>query len=92
MDDSVATWTAGRLAEAIRAKQLSSRELLELYLDRVERLNPAVNAVVTLDAERARAAADSADQAGARGDWRGPLHGLPVTVKDAIEVGGVRST
>jgi amidase len=92
MDQSVATWTATRLAAAIRAGELSSRELLELYLDRVERLNPPINAVVTLDADRAREEADRADQEAARGEWRGPLHGLPTTIKDAIEVAHVRST
>src|SRR3954453_16618152 len=81
-----------REAELIRAHAMSSRELLELYLDRVERLNPAINAVVTLDAERARAAAAAADDALARGDAVGPLHGLPVTIKDAIETEGIRST
>src|SRR3954470_10689880 len=92
MDEQMATQPAVRQAEAIRAHDVSSRELLELYLDRVERLNPAINAVVTLDAERARAAADAADDALARGDDVGPLHGLPITIKDAIETEGIRST
>jgi amidase len=87
-----ATATARELAKAVRDKEVSSRELLDGYLDRVERLNPAINAVVTLDVDRARAAADAADAATARGDALGPLHGLPITIKDAIEVGGVRST
>lgn len=89
---TLATQTATELARAIRDKEVSSRELLELYLDRVDKLNPAINAVVTLDEERARASAAAADEATARGDALGPLHGLPVTVKDAIEVGGLRST
>ena len=92
MDSTIATWTASRLAAGIAAKDLGSRELLDLYLDRVDRLNPGLNAVVTLDADRARAAADAADAATARGESRGPLHGLPITIKDAIEVEGVRST
>jgi len=87
-----ATWSAHRLAAAIAARELGSRELLELYLERIARLDPPVNAVVTLDAERALAAARAADDAVARGEALGPLHGLPVTIKDAIEVGGVRST
>nr|MCU0271165.1 amidase family protein [Acidimicrobiales bacterium] len=91
-DDGTALWSATRLADAIRTKDLASRELLELYLARIERLNPLVNAVVTLDADRARAAARAADEALTRGETAGPLHGLPVTVKDAIEVVGVRST
>ncbi|MBV9164453.1 MAG: amidase [Pseudonocardiales bacterium] len=87
-----AIWPAGRLAEAIRTKELSSRELLEAYLDRIGRLDGEINAVVTLDVERARAAAAAADEATARGELLGPLHGLPITVKDAIETGGIRST
>src|SRR6476661_5119389 len=92
MDDQMATRSASDLAGAIRAREFTSRELLELYLDRVERLNAPINAVVTLDADRARAAADAADAALARGDDVGPLHGLPVTIKDAIETAGIRST
>jgi len=88
-----ATSTAVELAAAIRAKEISSRELLELYLERIERLDRGkVNAVVTLDAERARAAAAAADDALARGDDLGPLHGLPITIKDAIATEGIRST
>jgi amidase len=92
VDDATATWTATRLAAALAAKEISSRELLQLYVDRIARLNGPVNAVVTLDAERATAVATALDQATARGERRGPLHGLPITVKDAIEVEGVRST
>ncbi|HEY2427611.1 MAG TPA: amidase [Acidimicrobiales bacterium] len=90
--DELGYRTATDLAAAIRSKQVGSRELLEHYLDRVERLNPAVNAVVTLDAERARQAAGAADDAVARGSRLGPLHGLPITVKDALETAGIRST
>jgi amidase len=65
---------------------------LDLFLRRAERLDEAVHAVVTLDVERARAAADDADKATARGESRGPLHGLPITIKDAIATEGIRST
>ncbi|MEY2591969.1 MAG: amidase [Acidimicrobiaceae bacterium] len=88
----LATATATELAAAIRSKELSSRELLATYLDRIERLNGPVNAVVTLAVERAQAEATAADEATARGDELGPLHGLPITVKDAIETAGIRST
>ncbi len=80
------------LAAAIRSRSISSRELLDRYLQRVERINPSLNAVVTIDADRARAEADAADDMTAKGGALGPLHGLPITVKDAIEVGGMRST
>ena len=91
-----ATSTATELTAALRAKEISSRELLDLYLDRIDRLDRAdrggVNAVVTLDVERAHAAAAAADDALVRGEDLGPLHGLPITIKDAIETEGIRST
>ncbi len=88
-----ATSSAVELVAAIRSKEISSLELLELYLDRIDRLDRGrVNAVVTLDADRARVAAKAADEALARGDAVGPLHGLPITIKDAIATEGVRST
>ncbi len=83
---------AGVLARAIRSKELSSSELLEVYLTRIERLDPNLNAVVTIDADRARRAARAADDAVVHGDELGPLHGLPITVKDALETARMRST
>jgi amidase len=91
-DETTATRSATQLAGDIRDGRLTSRELLELYLDRIERLDDDINAVVTLDTERARAAADRADAVQARGEGLGPLHGLPITIKDAIETEGIRST
>jgi amidase len=90
--DELATATATELAARIAAKEVSSRELLDLYLDRIDRLDGPINAVVTLDADRAREAAARADDATARGERFGPLHGLPTTIKDAIETEGIRST
>ena len=84
--------SASALAAAIAARRIGSRELLEHYLARVERHNPALNAIVTLDVERARDRAAAADAALARGESWGPLHGLPMTIKDSIEVGGLRTT
>ena len=84
--------TATELVASLRSKELSSRELLDHYLERVERLNPELNAVVTLDAERARERAVELDERTARGDFAGPLHGLPMTVKDVFETEGVRTT
>jgi amidase len=89
---ALATATACQLEDELRARRLSSRELLDSYLTRIDQLNPPINAVVTLDRERAYAAAAQADDAAARGEWLGPLHGLPITIKDAIEVAGIRAT
>src|SRR5260221_10049814 len=84
--------SARELTARIARRELSSRELLEHYVARVARLNAPLNAVVTLDLERARARADAADAARARGESWGPLHGLPVTIKDTFETAGVRTT
>lgn len=84
--------SATQLAAAIRRKQVGSRELLEHYAARIGRFNPAINAVVTLDLERARTQADSADAAVARGEYGGPLHGVPITIKDTLETAGIRTT
>jgi amidase len=92
MDDVTAFAPAHELARSLRDGELTSRDLLEGFVDRIERLNDSVNAVVTLDLDRARAAATRADEALARGEEVGPLHGLPVTIKDAIETEGIRST
>ena len=92
LDDTWSTKPATELAAAIRATDIKSRELLELYLDRVERLNGGINAVVTLATDRALAEADAADARTASGADLPPLHGLPTTIKDAIETEGIRST
>jgi len=84
--------SAVALARALRERRASSRELVDACLARVERVNPALNAVVTVCAERARHEAEAADAEAERGDWRGPLHGVPITVKDSFDVAGVVST
>jgi amidase len=88
----IATATATELADAIRDRQLSSRELLDDLVGRAERLNPALNAIVAWDTERARTAAKAADDATANGDIGGPLHGLPMTIKDVFETEGLVTT
>ena len=80
---------ATTLAALIRTKQLSSREVVQAHLDRISAVNPKVNAVVTLLAEDALKAADIADEAVARGDALGPLHGVPFSIKDALDTAGV---
>ena len=87
-----ALWTTTEQIAAIATGQLGSVELLDAELARIERLDPQVNAVCTLAAEAARERASAADQATANGQSWGPLHGVPVTIKDAIATAGIRST
>ena len=84
--------SATALAAAIRAREFGSRELLEHYLKRVERHNPALNAIIVSDLRRARQRADEAGAALARGENWGPLHGLPMTVKESFDVVGLPTT
>ncbi|MBI4883512.1 MAG: amidase [Actinobacteria bacterium] len=85
-------WTATEQGAAIARRELGSEELLELCLRRIDQVDPAVNAVCTLAAEAARSRAQEADAATARGESWGLLHGLPITIKDAIATDGIRST
>jgi amidase len=81
------------MAEMIRGKKLSSREVMEAHLKQIQRVNPKVNAIVTLVPEdQLMAQALAADEALAKGNWLGPLHGLPVGVKDLHETKGIRTT
>ena len=84
--------TARALADAVRRKEISARELMDLHLARIAERNPELNAIVSLDEERARAGAAEADAATARGDDLGALHGLPFAFKDTHEVAGWRTT
>jgi amidase len=80
--------SATQLAAAIRARKIGCRELLDFYAARVERFNSSLNAIIACDFECARARADEADTALARGDIWGPLHGIPMTVKESYDVEG----
>jgi amidase len=84
--------SATELSRRLCRRELSSVELLQHYLQRIERLNPALNAVVVLDAERALQRARAADAALDRGELWGPLHGLPMTVKESFDVPGLPTT
>src|SRR3954447_10474654 len=92
MDDDLCSRPATELAALVRAREVSARELMDAHLDRIERLNPSLNAIVTLDADGARTAADAADGRLAAGEPVGPLHGLPVAHKDTHATGGMRTT
>jgi amidase len=84
--------SAGELAGAIRSRALSAVDALEAHIAQINRHNPALNAVVTRDDGFARKRAAEADAALARGEVWGPLHGVPITVKDVFETRGMRTT
>lgn len=84
--------SATEIATMIRSGQASSREVTELLLARIEATNPAINAVVETRPEAALQAAAEADAAVARGDELGPLHGVPMTIKDSFQVSGMHTT
>ena len=81
-----------QLAAAIRAGHVSATEVLEAHLAQIDKHNPALNAIITLDAEQAHERAREADKALARGQVWGPLHGVPFTLKDAHATAGMRTT
>jgi amidase len=89
---SLAFRSATELARLVQRKEIGCEELLDLYLARIERLNPRLTAVIALDAAAARKRARQADQALARREVWGPLHGVPMTFKDSIDVVGLPST
>ncbi|MDT0548978.1 MULTISPECIES: amidase [Streptomyces] len=94
-DDDLCFLPALDLAGLLRRRELSARELLLAHLDRIERVNPAVNAIVTLVADRALEAAQEADErlaAGADPAALGPLHGLPIAHKDTHNTAGIRTS
>ena len=84
--------SAIELAAAIKSREVSAMELTDLYIDRVERYDGRINAVVVHDFERGREAARAADRALARGAHLGPLHGVPMTVKEAYNIQGLPTT
>jgi len=84
--------SAGEIARRIRAREVSSRAVTEHFIDRIERLDGALNAVVVRDFARARDAADAADAALAHGEAVGALHGVPLTVKESYNIVGLPTT
>lgn len=84
--------SAIEMLAALRAREVSARELLDLHLARIDEVNPQVNALVSIDPDRARDQAAAADARLASGEEIGPLHGLPFAVKDTIAVAGWRTT
>ena len=84
--------SATSIAQAIRSREVSAVEVVEAHLRRIDEVNPKLNAVVQLCAERALAEARKADTALVRSESRGPLHGVPMTVKDSHDTEGIVST
>ena len=91
--DEICFMRAVDMVEAIRTRKLSAREVMQAHLKQISAVNGKVNAMVTLVAEdQLMAQAAAADEALAHGQWLGPLHGLPVAVKDLHETAGIRTT
>src|SRR4030067_266649 len=85
-------WTLLSAAKAVRDKKISSRELTRALLSRIERINPKINAYLTVLPETAMREAAARDEELARGELRGPLHGVPVGLKDIFCTKGIRTT
>jgi aspartyl-tRNA(Asn)/glutamyl-tRNA(Gln) amidotransferase subunit A len=84
--------TIAELAPRLRRKDVSPVELTRACLERIEKLDPALNAFITVTAESALAEARAAESEISRGEWRGPLHGIPIALKDLIDTAGTRTT
>src|ERR1700745_1068112 len=84
--------TISELSQRLRRREISPVEITQDCLERIERLNPALNAFITVTGESAVAEARRAEAEILRGEWRGPLHGVPVALKDLIDTAGVRTT
>src|SRR5882757_8697200 len=80
------------LAPRLRAREISPVEITRDCLERIEKANPALNAFITVMAESALSDARAAEAEILRGEWRGPLHGVPIALKDLIDTAGVRTT
>ena len=84
--------TISDAGQRVRRREISPVEITQDCLNRIEKLNPALNAFITVMAESALAGARAAEAEIARGEWRGPLHGIPIALKDLIDTAGVRTT
>src|ERR1700678_2791670 len=85
-------WTLQQASEQIRAKKISPVELTRTCLDRIQLLNPRLNAFITVMADQALAQARTLEAELHAGNWRGPLHGIPIGLKDLFDTAGVKTT
>ncbi|MGH9454692.1 MAG: amidase, partial [Terriglobia bacterium] len=88
--ESLFGMSACEMAEQVRTRQISPVELIENHLQRIDQLNPALNAIIQVDQDRALRAAQAAEKAVAANQPLGPLHGVPITIKSSIDVAGLR--
>jgi len=91
-DTTLTRKSARELAQLIRSREVSPVELLDAHLAVVEHVNPRLNAIVTLAADQARVAARNAEAVARKGERLGPLHGLPLAIKDVTVTAGIRTT
>jgi Asp-tRNA(Asn)/Glu-tRNA(Gln) amidotransferase A subunit family amidase len=91
-DDAIAFAPVTQLSRWIESKQLSSERLTQIYLGRIDTLNPKINAIITVTRDHALARAKAADVDIAAGTYRGPLHGIPYGVKDLLDTKGIATT
>jgi amidase len=89
--DQSQPYTASQIANAIKTGATSSVDIIESLVKRIEQYNPALNAIITLDIDSARQRAREADETARRGEIWGPLHGVPMTIKDSFETAGMRT-
>lgn len=92
MSDTLCDKSIGEVSELLRKGDVSAIELVELCLERIHRLNPELNAFITVLSDEARVQAKQADAEIRAGNWRGPLHGIPIGVKDFFDTAGVKTT
>ncbi|MEM9266041.1 MAG: amidase [Cyanobacteria bacterium P01_F01_bin.13] len=85
-------WSAEKIAKKIRAKDISSLDIVNSFIHRINSLNSTLNAVVTINQNGARERAVAADRAISKGELWGPLHGVPITVKDSYKTAGIKTT
>ena len=91
-DEALIQMSAGEVAAAIARNETSATEAVEAHIARIEQVNPALNAVVVKRYDAARAEAQAADERRARGEPLPPLHGVPITVKECLDLTGTPAT